>query len=194
MKLRLADVPKARSYSIASAPHDPQLEFCIERVEGGRFTPRLFAGSTTLEIASAAKGKFVLAAGASVHLMVATVTGIAPMRSMLRHALHTGVAGRFVVLHGASHADELPYREELEALAAREERVRYVPTVSRPTEARNRGFTGRHCRVDDLMLAELGQLGSGVHAYACGNGGMVRRVRDELSRRGIPVSTESFGG
>ena len=48
--------------------------------------------------------------------MVATVTGIAPLRSMLRDAMRRGIDAEFVVLHGASYADELPYHEELVAL------------------------------------------------------------------------------
>ena len=86
------------------------------------------------------------------HLMVATVTGIAPLRSIVRDVLHRGIDAQFIVLHGASHADELPYFAELMAVASSDARVEYRPTVSRP-EARAqrrlaaRGRSGRRSRV-----------------------------------------------
>lgn len=199
VKLSMGGVAKARSYSIASSPHDPHLEFCIEHVPGGQLTPKLFASGSSagLQLASAAKGSFGLDSGAARHLMVATVTGIAPLRSMLRDALHRGVQADFIVLHGASHADELPYRAELEALAAANERVTYIPTVSRPEEARNQGWAGRTGRVDPLAMEIAGTLRSDAthtRVYACGNSGMVARVRQELGSAGFAVSTEAFGG
>lgn len=87
VKLAVAGVSKARPYSIASAPHDPQLEFCIERVPGGRLTSPLFAGRGRLALASGAraKGSFVLDPKAATHLMVATVTGIAPRMDFVEY-------------------------------------------------------------------------------------------------------------
>jgi ferredoxin-NADP reductase len=190
-------VPGARSgsFSIASAPHEPHLEFCVELIPGGRLTPALFAlgPGDAVAVPSRAKGGFTLDGSASCHLMVATVTGIAPLRSMLRDALHRGVDAEFVVLHGASYADELPYHDELEALARQDPRVTYRPTVSRPADARNRGWTGDVGRVDDLARVVAGGLeASGTHVYACGNAGMVDRVRSGLGGSGFPVSTETY--
>jgi hypothetical protein len=89
--------------------------------------------------------------------MVGTVTGIAPLRSMLLDALHRGVDAEFVVLHGARYSDELPYFDELAALAASDPRVEYRPTVSRPTEPRNArwsGDTGYPHRLDGSGCAD----------------------------------------
>jgi ferredoxin--NADP+ reductase len=183
------------TFSIASAPHDAHLEFCIELIPGGSATPALFATEpgAPLDVAPQAKGSFALDGGVPSHLMIATVTGIAPLRSMLRDALHHGSRDRFVVLHGASHADELPYREELEALAAADSRVEYRPTVSRPSEGRSAGWTGATGRVDDLALAVApGFDRRSTRVYACGNPAMVERMRTELGRLGFAISTEKF--
>lgn len=186
-------------YTIASAPDDPYLEFCIEQSPSGRVSRRLFAlrPGDPVALGSRAKGDFTLVARASVHLMVATVTGIAPFRSMLRHAVQRNAwPGRFVVLHGASYADELAYRDELEDLAARfPERVRYRPSVSRPGEARNRGFTGDAGRVAELVTAVLDEIGPttpGLQVYACGNPGMVASVRARMESLGVAVTSEVF--
>src|SRR5690606_30915220 len=90
IKLGLARSAVRRRYSIASAPHEPHLEFCIESVPGGLLSSLLFdvAPGDVLALAPSAKGAFTLETGRRRHVMVATVTGIAPLRSMLRDALH----------------------------------------------------------------------------------------------------------
>jgi ferredoxin-NADP reductase len=184
---------RSGSYSIASAPHDPHLEFCVELIAGGRLSPALFAlrPGDRVTLTDRAKGGFVLTT-APCHLMVATVTGIAPLRSMLRDALHRGTNDEFIVLHGASHADELPYVEELTALAAADVRVQYQPTVSRPGVVRNRNWPHGSGRVDDLACRVAASLDPRrTHVYACGHPEMVKRVSGDLGAS-FAVSTEVF--
>jgi ferredoxin-NADP reductase len=182
-------------FSIASAPHESLVELCIERIAGGRVTPALFGvgPGAVLEVSDRAKGRFGLDESASTHLFVATSTGIAPLRSMVRDALHRGLPGELIIVHGASHADELPYADELQALAASEDRMRYLPTVSRPTDARNRSWTGATGRVDPLAIEVASALEPTQTAvYVCGNSAMVRNVSTELRARGFRVATETF--
>jgi ferredoxin-NADP reductase len=189
------DAVRTASFSLASAPYETHLELCVELIPGGRLTPQLFAlrPGSSLTLGNQVKGSFTLDTAGHTHLMVATVTGIAPLRSMLRQALHDGTNDRFVILHGASYADELPYHGELVALAATDRRVAYVPTVSRPAEARNAGWTGQTGRVDPLASNVAVTLDrSDLRAYACGNPGMVSTVTSDLRALGIPVSSETF--
>lgn len=202
-------------YTIASAPSEPHLEFCIERVPGGRLSPRLCSlqpgARVSLDERSQAKGDFLLAPDADVHLMFATVTGISPFRSMLRDVAARGAwSSRFVILHGASFGDELVYQEELQALAQRfPQRVRYLASVSRPSDPRNRGFSGLSGRVANLApglaselmreLAAGGHAGghpsnvpSRIQAYACGNPEMVTQVHRALGALGLAVRSEVF--
>ena len=204
VKLGLPGTGTRRTYSIASAPHDPQLEFCVERVPGGRLSSLLFrlAPGARLELAPKPKGSFTLQSGKRVHLMVAPVTGIAPLRSMLRAALAApSDAAEFWILHGASHADELPYAAELAELSRRDPRVHYLPTVSRPGASRNAGWTGRTGRVEAHLLETVQALGAhaslatkaSIAVYACGHPEMVRNVQDALGTLGYAVSGEDFG-
>jgi NAD(P)H-flavin reductase len=181
-------------YSIASAPDDPALELCIERVPGGRLTPSLFELGVggRIELADRAGGSFALDERATRHLMVATVTGIAPFRSMVRDAQHRGLALDVTVVHGASYVDDLPYRDELEASAAAGS-ISYVPTVSRPGEARNAGWPGSTGRADDVALGLAATFDPATtRVYACGHGGMVERIATEMGSRGFKVSTEPY--
>lgn len=186
---------RSGSFSIASAPHEEHVELCIELVAGGRLTPVLFRlrPGDHVELPDRAKGSLRLDPSARTHLMVATVTGIAPLRSLLRDALHRGVRGSFVVLHGASHADELPYADELRSLADGEARVTYVPTVSRPADPRSSAWRGETGRVDAVAVRHAAALDPATtHVYATGNSGMIANVRSSLGGAGFAVSTEKF--
>lgn len=188
----------SRSYTIASAPGDAELEFCIERIAGGSVSPRLTSLSpgARVELNGSPKGSLTFEPGAALHIMLATATGIAPFRSMLRELLSTPEpSARVLLLHGSSYADRLPYAEELTALAAQHPNaLRYVTTISRPGEPRNQGWTGTVGRVDALLaqqLPALGEAGS-VQVYACGNSGMIAAVEALCRARGIACKSEAF--
>ena len=91
------------------------------------------------------KGKFLLEPDDDrTHLFVSTGTGIAPFISMMREMLADGTPRRTVVLHGCSYVEELGYRELLEGWQRDGTYpVTYVPTISRPNDPRNAGWTGR---------------------------------------------------
>lgn len=179
-----------RPYSIVSSPHEPFLEFFIELVPGGSVTPKLWElrpGSTIL-VRRRIVGQLTLDTGVTHHLMVATVTGVAPFVSILRtqqidRGRERTSNHRFVVIHGASHsADFGPYRSELEELS-RAGWLTYIPTVSRPwTEPCWTGETGR---IEDVLRKHADQLGFDYRnsvAYACGHPQMVANVKAILAR------------
>jgi len=98
-------------------------------------------------------------------------------------------------MHGASHAHELGYREELEA-AVREGLLAYVPTVSRPRDNPTwTGATGRvetHFDADNLRAFErrlgLGERGFSPQSavtYVCGFTGTIVGLVASLLARGF---------
>jgi ferredoxin-NADP reductase len=111
-------------YSIASAPHDTAehgyLEFLVKVDGSNRF------GAVVTELTpgipmfvSPAVGTFTLPP-ATPHaplLFVAGGTGIAPMRSMIREALHRDPSQRASLLYSARTPDEFAYFEEFRDLA-----------------------------------------------------------------------------
>ena len=77
-----------RAYSIVSSPYEEALEFFIELVPQGALTPHLYKlqkGDTML-CRKIPKGRFTLdlKSGRTHHLLLATVTGIAPFVSYVR--------------------------------------------------------------------------------------------------------------
>jgi ferredoxin-NADP reductase len=198
VKMGLPDL--LRTYSLVSAPHEDHLEFFVELFPDGRLSSRLatLAPGAAMALGSRAKGKLALDGSRRNQLMVATVTGIAPYVSMLRDHFNgpDGAEHRFVVLHGASHADEFGYAGELDALArAHPGRLTYIPTVSRPASPRNAAWRGARGRVDahlGALITRLGLHAGDTAAFACGNPDMVRNVAGDLRRRGFPTYTEPF--
>lgn len=186
-----------RAYSIVSSPYEEALEFFVELVPDGDLTPSLFelALGDTLLCRKIAKGRFLLdlRSGRTNHLLISTVTGIAPFVSYIR-TLHldwksgTGPMPsehRFFCLQGASRSFEFGYREELERYASETPWFKYVPTVSRPWESTE--WSGEIGRVDDLLRKYIGAWGlrpQTTTAYLCGHPKMIQNSRGILERAG----------
>ncbi|MDP3064901.1 MAG: ferredoxin--NADP reductase [Chloroflexota bacterium] len=188
-----------RAYSIVSAPHEELLELFIERVPHGELTPRLWGVQVgdSVTIRPRAKGVFIFDEKHPNHLMLATVTGIAPFVSMTRSYLHQGRSGHhFYILQGASYFNEFVYREEMEHRAAEHsDAVTYVSSVSRPTEDVNRPWRGYLGRVNLLVEAVVGAWGlkpESTAVYACGHPGMIEDAKARLAPKGFVVKEERY--
>ena len=186
-----------RAYSIVSSPYEESLEFFIELVPQGDLTPDLFKLNTgdPLLCRKIAKGRFTLdlRSGRTQHLLVCTVTGIAPFVSYVRTLYRDSKDGgrtmpgnhKLYCLHGASRSWEFAYREELEHVAADAPWFKYIPTVSRPWEDADwKGETGR---VDDVLRKYADAWGLRPEAtttYFGGHPDMVENGRGILQRAG----------
>jgi ferredoxin--NADP+ reductase len=189
-----------RPYSIVSSPSEPLIELFVELIwpPNGQLTPLLhkLRVGDKVSLRRRAKGKFVLQAGYRNHVMVATVTGIAPFVSMLRHSLAApGSSAQFYVLQGASFSDEFGYDAELAALAERHSNVRFVPTCSRPQEPRNGGWRGETGRVNTIVekhVREWALSSAETCVYVCGNPQMIEDVKARYANTGFRVEAEGF--
>ena len=182
-----------RAYSIVSSPYEQELEFFFELVHDGELTPLLYRRTTgdALSIRKRAKGRFLLdqTSARTNHLLLCTVTGIAPFISYARTLKKEWDEGLFkgdhhlFVIQGASRAIEFGYRQEIETLAHAVPWLTYVPTVSRPWDEPDwRGETGR---VDDVIrkYADQWSLDPGhTTAYLCGHPEMIGHGKAILRR------------
>lgn len=186
-----------RAYSIVSSSYEPLVEFFVERVPEGELTPRLheLQAGDTMSLRKSAKGRFTLETGRGPrnHLLLCTVTGIAPFVSFVRTLREDWKQGRFhgehklFLVHGASISVELGYREEMERAAANSGWLTYVPTISRRWEEDS--WKGEDGRVDDVIrkYTDLWQLSpETTSAYLCGHPGMVGNGKGILMRHGWP--------
>jgi ferredoxin--NADP+ reductase len=184
-----------RPYSVASPPAvagTEGYEFYVRRVQGGAFTPILFdlpVGHRMRMIGP--KGKFTLLPDDDrIHVFISSGTGNAPFVAMMKQLLHDGAPRRAIMLNGVSYQHELGYRTLLEGWqGSGAYPVTFVPTVSRPNDPLNAGWTGRTGRVESILgpvLDELGLSPSNSIAYICGNPDMILSAEETLLGRGYP--------
>jgi ferredoxin-NADP reductase len=132
-----------RSYSLASPPSDPLLEFYVESLPDGEVSGFLNDGvevGDELEIRGPIGGWFVWTADRPM-LGVAGGSGVVPVVSMLRHAAHVGRTDLLTLAVSARTLADLPYADELIAAGAlvtltREDRAGRAAARVTPTELR----------------------------------------------------------
>jgi ferredoxin/flavodoxin---NADP+ reductase len=185
-----------RPYSIASAPSEDEVEFFFELVPNGALTPLLYklqVGAQLL-MRKVPKGKFSLdtSNGRRNHLLISTVTGVAPFVSYVRTLSKDWKEGRFdgshklYLLNGASRPWEFGYKDELAQFDRELPWFTYVPTVSRPWD--HADWPGEIGRADDILRKYADQWGldaSNTVAYLCGHPEMIEHSKAILKRRGF---------
>jgi len=170
-----------RPYSLASLPSGNRFELCLNRVDDGMFSPHLFDMKPGDAVeTSAPLGFFVIRNPAKDALFIATGTGIAPFRPMVREYLEHPEAKNLTLLFGIRFENSVYYRDEFEALARQHPNFRFWPTLSRP-ETNWQGRTG-HVQTH-LMEALGGRRDLDVHI--CGMKVMVDDVRGMLKELGF---------
>jgi len=187
-----------RAYSIVSSPYEEGLlEFFVELVPQGELTPHLYklqVGDTML-CRKISKGRFTLdlKSGRKNHLLLATVTGLAPFVSYVRTLYKDWKSGnsdmpgghKLYCIQGGSRSWEFGYRDEMEKFAAEVPWFKYVSTISRPWEDLQWG--GQTGRVDDLVrqyATEWDLKPAETTGYLCGHPNMVENCRGILQRAG----------
>jgi ferredoxin-NADP reductase len=183
-----------RSYSIASAPHEP-VAITVERLDDGEVSPYLteeLRPGDALELRGPVGGYFVWSArDGGPLLLVAGGSGIVPLRAMLRERRRSGSEVPARLLYSSRSPGDVIYRAELDQLT---DGVEVVQTLTREQPE---GWTGYARRVDAELLGEVAwPAEQGPLAFVCGPTSFVESVADSLVALGYPparVKTERFG-
>jgi CDP-4-dehydro-6-deoxyglucose reductase len=185
---------RRRSFSIASPPHAARpLELHVRRAPGGEFSEQVFAEEmrgTVLPL----EGPF----GSSVYrgnvspdappmLLIGGGTGIAPLKSIVRHVLENGLPRRMTLYWGVRAERDLYAHAFLQEAVRRDARLRYVPVLSEPSPA----WEGRRGLVHEAALAEIDGLVQ-HEIYVSGPPQMIDAARRDFTERGVPESAMSF--
>lgn len=168
-----------RDYSLASSPDESHLTLCIRYVEGGLLSQALGdTGIGTRLSFYGPHGYFTFKPSQRPTVLVASGTGIAPFRSMVR----SGINPEFI-LHGVETSADLYYAEELEPASGS-----YIPCLSQSINSQTY-FEGR---VTDYLRRHLPP--ENYDFYLCGRREMIREITllvDELFE-GSFIYTETF--
>jgi ferredoxin-NADP reductase len=174
----------SRSYSVASSPADPLLEFYVERLDDGEVSTYLAdvaEPGDELELRGPIGGWFVWD-GSAPAVGVAGGTGLVPLVSMLRHARDLGRPDLMSVVVSARTRADLPYAEDLSG-----------QTVLLTREEHDGRAAARLAAPD---LAPVLDRAPGATVYVCGSAGFAASAGDLLMDLGVPphlVRVERFG-
>ena len=181
-----------RSYSMANAPHTqeaaPGLELHIRHMPGGKFTDHVFGAMKEKEILrlEGPFGSFFLREDSQAPIvLLASGTGFAPIKAIVEHMRHNGIARPAALYWGCRTRADLYQHAWCEEAAAAMPNLRYVPVLSepRPEDA----WAGRTGFVHQAVMADLPDL-SAHQVYACGAPVMVEAAqRDFVSRCNLPA-------
>ncbi|MFB3853992.1 MAG: FAD-dependent oxidoreductase [Vicinamibacterales bacterium] len=190
--------PERRPYSIVCSPGQARdrdwLEFLIQVRESGSPGQHLAAlDPGALVDVGPPQGGFVLPdSGPSSNLLfIAGGTGIAPIRSMLWHALETAPGVRPRLLYSARGHREFAFAREFHALA-NEGRIRLRETITRSSNSGWAGYRGRIARAHLESLAE----GENLLCLVCGPPSFAADMGSLLAELGVGsdrVLTETWG-
>jgi sulfhydrogenase subunit gamma (sulfur reductase) len=168
-------------FAFAGAPEDAELEFLVKRGQGAGGRIYEMKEGDEVELVDVISHGFALGEHRGKDLVfVAMGTGVAPLRSALRHVIRHGEEfGRLVVLYGARTPDDFCYVDEVEEWEAAGVELRRV--ISRPDGHDWSGPTGY---VQSLLDHVLPYLASPV-ALICGSREMIAQTRESLLQMGF---------
>jgi ferredoxin-NADP reductase len=176
----------SRSYSVASAPDDPELDFTVERLEGGEvstFLHDVVEPGDELEVRGPIGGWFIWE-GTTPALLVGGGSGVVPLMAMLRHARRTGRSDLVRLVVSVRSEADLYYADELPGEETTVLYTRSTPAgVSRPP--------GR-LAAQDLTAVRS----TPATAYVCGSAGFADHATDLLLASGMAardIRVERFG-
>jgi ferredoxin-NADP reductase len=185
-----------RSYSLASAPEDPDLVLTVERLDDGEVSPYLadeLRAGDQLELRGPIGEYFVWTESfGGPLLLLAGGSGVVPFRSMLRHrtASHSTVPAR--LLYSSRSLPDVIYREELARLASEGIEIRLTLTREWPD-----AWSGYRRRIDMDLLREISwPADERPLVYICGSTAFVEAAATGLVQLGHDASlirTERFG-
>ncbi len=187
----------ARSFSIASAPHESVLLFAtrmrdtaFKRVLGG------MAVGAEVEV-EGPYGSFTLHNNPDREaVLVAGGIGITPFRSILLQAAEKKLPHRLILLYSNRTPEGAAFLDELQQLQSLNDRFKLVATMTEMEKSR-RGWDGERGLLNPEMLTKhCRDLKSPIY-YLVGPPGMVAGVHQSLNQMGVDdddIRSEEFSG
>lgn len=191
-RYELSSQPEFRAYSIASdAEEHHSVELIITKVEGGIVSTyvhdHLKEGDEL--IARGPFGEFHLLDSENDILLVATGSGLAPIRSILLQMEREGTSRRTMLFFGGRSPGDLFYVDELRSFEERLQDFSFIPVLSRVAPGDD--WEGETGRVTDL-IEKLIPDNAPVDAHLCGNPPMVKSCIELLQKKGIAAEQIAY--
>ena len=173
-----------RSYSMANAPSrlgsPPAIELHIRHLPGGLFTDQVFSTLKEKDILrmEGPFGSFLLRESAKPMILLASGTGLAPIKALVEQMQDEAIQRSAVLYWGCRGPQDLYLHDWALQAAAEMPNLRYVPVLSEPPA--DGRWSGRTGLVHQAVMADLPDL-SGHQVYACGAPLMVDAAQRDFS-------------
>jgi CDP-4-dehydro-6-deoxyglucose reductase len=174
-----------RSFSMASTPRQNRVDFHVRRIPGGRFTDgalRTLSRGDRLDV-EIPLGEFRYhAEDYRELLMVATGTGLAPIKSILESLMDDEDCPPVALYWGMRTEADLYLADEIRSWAERLYEFRFVPVLSRAGAA----WQGRRGHVQDAVAQDFTDL-SEHSIYMCGSPLMIADAKRRFMTLGASM-------
>lgn len=174
-----------RSFSMASKPNGSSADFHVRRIPGGWFTDRRLASlqaGETLDVEIPLGSFHYHAEDYRPIVMVATGTGLAPIKSMLESLMDDPDCPPVSLYWGMRSEADLYLHDQIQSWADRLYEFQYVPVLSRPGS----GWSGRQGYVQHAVVEDLGDL-SEHSIYLCGSPMMIADAKTAFAAHGASL-------
>ena len=203
LDLTLIDPPETdaegntRTFSIASAPHDPDLVIAT-RMRNSAFKRVLASAplATSVE-ADGPMGSFTLHHNVTKPaVFLAGGIGITPFRSMIHDAAARNVAQQVWLFYSNHRPEDAAFLEELQKVASITPWFHFVPTMTKMAESKESWYGETGVINREMMDRHLSNLHGSVY-YIAGPPAMVTAMHGMLLAAGVDeddVRSEEFAG
>ncbi|MFG0888091.1 FAD-binding oxidoreductase [Vibrio sp. CJQ_6] len=177
-----------RSYSIANAKSaTKEVELHIRRVENGKMSDLLFDPGlkvNQLMRMEGPKGTFFVRDGDKPLIMIATGTGIAPIKAVVERLISNKDPRTVYIYWGMRYSTEM-YNTGLESIAADSGNIHFFPVLSRETSV----TMGKVGYVQNAVVQDFESL-KPFDVYACGSPEMIKQAKGIFEQK--ELSTDCF--
>ncbi len=181
-RVRFADLPE-RDFSMANVPEDPLIEFHIRHVAGGAvsaYAAETLAVGEDVRLQGPFGASWLRAEHRGPIYALAGGSGLAPVKSIVEHALDAGAAQDIFLYFGVRDEPDLYLEGHFSDLAAAHPNLHFVPVLSDPE-----GPTGRRTGfLHSALDADVADF-DGCKAYIAGPPPMVEAATGLLTGRGM---------
>ncbi|MBN3493432.1 FAD-binding oxidoreductase [Vibrio neptunius] len=174
-----------RSYSIANTKSDAkEVELHIRRVDDGKMSQLLFDFDlklNTLMRIEGPKGTFFVREGVKPLIMIATGTGIAPIKAAVEQLISNKDPRPVYIYWGMRYSAEI-YDTGLESIAESSDNIHFFPVLSRERKV----AMGKVGYVQSAVLQDFGSLEL-YDIYACGSPQMIEQAKESFEKNGLLI-------
>ena len=185
--VRIDGAEAVAGFSITSSPaNQGRIELAVKLIGDNPVTHYMHKGARVGdEVEVQLGGEFYYTADMADSLvLIAGGIGLTPLMSMVRYVDEAAASAEAVLLYSAATPLELLFRDQLDAIAARNPRIRCVYTVTRPGRSAPGAWDGHTGRIGADLLRRA-RVDPGALYYVCGPPPMIQDTLTLLRDTGV---------